>query len=1385
LHEAVAALGNPQGVWVASPRLTALMCKCRDATDHAIEAVASRTSLVLFVFDVTRGLWVPVHVHRASATRGVDIAVDVHLTTSALAVEPAANFCSENFLVAVEKLCADWCVDGTPFSVNVTASEEDRYALDGGGVEFASAVAAVAVAKHLLGGSSLPRLGPLRAEVLDDSALFRGLGAKAAAMAHVLDDTYQLREDVLRVMAPRGFLGPDYDVRRERHPDATLFSFVDTLTGSTIYGCGRVLARSIGTASLAEVLDTAFPVKPYVVLRVEVDAEAIGSDEDARLLIDGYIAQVRRDVAAVLSTRFTLRKATSPSDVALVQHAVSEDDVDVRATWNDATDGLKIVEIHAVVNVVHREPEGLDGPVMFATHALAPRAAADDDTSAATLALHLQEAQESERLPPVPRVRDSVIPVAALSEAVRALHDRQRDEGGRQRALLEAHPLRYQGTVDLAVYAIDAELPQPRGYLCRQWVSHNVAPDLSFSGDVWLLVSKKPPRGTVAGSVAVGHDLVKASRIFAETMVTVGYTGTTHAPGIEAINVALQAAPAAGWSSRGAFRGSLAVAELVGDGCLVGTASCNGGTGWATLDLGLLVVGCTTCRQTRAMASPPEPRGAWERACELRFSMEFVSKLCRTGIGLLDPNHPEGAEVVLPTTGETVFADEKWHSVTSASSSRHRVAIVKSTTGTGKTRLCLDTLERMQSEMRESGKELRVLVITHRVALAHDLARRFEPSNIDMANYLEAKEKLDPEDPSVREDAPAVLCARREDVLGSSRVICGFDSLMLLLAANHLRLPRYDVVVLDEIDSFLRHVSETPGRGQRHNVELFTSILEATPLVLGLDADAGDRTYHFLRNALPNVKPTIFWNTYRNDPLTFEVCADEKRWVASIMAAAEEAERVHEEDPDAPRKVIVVCGARQGRLQELASRLEKDLEAWCKGRVVYVHGKLAPSEKSRILADLPAHLAEVQVTVLIFTHAMEVGVDIQPPAGNTSFCFWRLFCNADCKFMRPSSVLQIVRRVRSLGDRRVLLHLEKNTLATSRNPPVLDRTFFHDLYTRVGAIESIPPRQLAYMFLEAENAAEYFASQTAFLHGFARACYREGHIFDMSNSKMERLPLVNAEVTEEDLERERQQREDAIQAVVDACERLAKYYRLGDPWDAARYTGGGTPAVCTAREIVELFHCTVLKWDFVRYWIRPECREIARRARDLRKKFVLEGDDEWSVPYREKLRSVWWLVTVVLGLMHHFDTVTAITPPRQLAALNTLLEEVPDKDRVASLMVSCAGRGLTGAAKSDTRPTAEWKFSDWVKRLFNPILRVWCCHKLITSPRLKRKRGGASDPTATRGCGREKVDDPRVSSDDFLLVPIVCEDKTLRYDFAGDKLPGLVERMEGPFRGAP
>ncbi len=174
---------------------------------------------------------------------------------------------------------------------------------------------------------------------------------------------------------------------------------------------------------------------------------------------------------------------------------------------------------------------------------------------------------------------------------------------------------------------------------------------------------------------------------------------------------------------------------------------------------------------------------------------------------------------------------------------RSRAVLVKSPIGTGKTEAATNLIEHLGKIL---GRPPKVLALTHRQALADDLARRLSQNK--GGHTFECYKGLEAAD--LRRISNLVIC---------------YDSVWKLATVGE-RLPQYDLIIIDEIEQFHQHLGGDTMRGSEPEraYRILRQLVKEIPHFLGMDAHASNISRDWLSYLLGgNEHVTCIYNQYR------------------------------------------------------------------------------------------------------------------------------------------------------------------------------------------------------------------------------------------------------------------------------------------------------------------------------------------------------------------------------------------------------------------------------------------------------------------------------------------------------------------------------------------
>lgn len=299
-----------------------------------------------------------------------------------------------------------------------------------------------------------------------------------------------------------------------------------------------------------------------------------------------------------------------------------------------------------------------------------------------------------------------------------------------------------------------------------------------------------------------------------------------------------------------------------------------------------------------------------------------------------------------------------------------RVLSLRSPMGTGKSTF-IDAL------LTELPPETTVLTITYRQSLAAEHERKMRDHGF--VSYLKVGRGT---------DAGSADLADRE---AYPRVICQIESLRRL-GSDLFQIPLFDVIILDEVESVLRHWASPTVVDPMFSMDSFVKMLQHTARgVITLDAAWGAATYDVLQKA--RLSNLLVVNVRRPAvPRTFAFTNDEAPWMDEIA-----------EDLAAGLNVVVVSLSAQRAMAvgEAAARIVGA------ERVLVHTSKSADDIKQRLINVDELWTAH---QVVVFSPTIAAGTDF------SSVHFGRMYFYACAMSALPSTALQMLFRVRHVAD---------------------------------------------------------------------------------------------------------------------------------------------------------------------------------------------------------------------------------------------------------------------------------------------------------------------------------------------------------------------------------
>lgn len=405
---------------------------------------------------------------------------------------------------------------------------------------------------------------------------------------------------------------------------------------------------------------------------------------------------------------------------------------------------------------------------------------------------------------------------------------------------------------------------------------------------------------------------------------------------------------------------------------------------------------------------------------------------------------------------------------------RRRTLVVPAQMGTGKTELL--------TEMRSVARDKRVLILCMRVLLSHDMFTRLsggdDPILPNLVHY---------------QLQPGSLHA-------VDQLVLQLDSLLRIVHAGIF--PQFDVVVLEEIESLLSHMSSSTLAGKRRRIgNALTRVVSSAGLVLVLDADVSSRGYKFLELTRPGIAPNIYRNLATPLARRHMVDISHEKWTSRIFLAIE-----------ARQNIFVVSNAKV-EVESLAQLIEQRYP----GTKVLVYTGASPNALKRTVSN--CNLSWLEYQVVMWTPVISAGVNFNPP----NIHFNRGFVYASDQSSCARDILQQAGRVRRLIDNTIHVHI--NTHIQQQNIAELTTIdgLMHHLQGNLDTLNTylcvVADNVLRIQTRESEiidvddplsnillhNGLEYFRSAADFLKEYKRICQMHGDTVEIASDRIDTL----------------------------------------------------------------------------------------------------------------------------------------------------------------------------------------------------------------------------------------------------------------------------------------
>lgn len=374
----------------------------------------------------------------------------------------------------------------------------------------------------------------------------------------------------------------------------------------------------------------------------------------------------------------------------------------------------------------------------------------------------------------------------------------------------------------------------------------------------------------------------------------------------------------------------------------------------------------------------------------------------------------------------------------------YKALCIRSAYGTGKTFTFKKLIDIYKYE--------RILFITYRQSLAHSLSEELT-EKYKFVNYLDG------------------------DIKTAKRVIIQLDSIKKLLDNVNIftqkdGIPKYDLVVLDESEGLLNHLSfEKIDQYLIHNV--LSRILTKCNKILVLDGDMGDRTYDFITTLGFDYK--LYLNEYRPNKKHFIFGYDIENFDKKI-----------DNDLRAKKKIVLVCMTK--------TESEKYFNKYKSIYNVIIHNSI---EKNK---DILKKVNEKwgQCDLLIYSPTVESGVDF-----NIVDYFDKCYSTISNMSTSYRAFFQMLNRVRYYKDDNINILIPHNIIWK----PLAVLVKFDEM--RIHKWQNVELTNLTNILIH--NDVEKFNSKKYLIASIIMTLKNKGHTFEYLGDRPQKRPKTESQ----------------------------------------------------------------------------------------------------------------------------------------------------------------------------------------------------------------------------------------------------------------------------------
>ena len=317
-----------------------------------------------------------------------------------------------------------------------------------------------------------------------------------------------------------------------------------------------------------------------------------------------------------------------------------------------------------------------------------------------------------------------------------------------------------------------------------------------------------------------------------------------------------------------------------------------------------------------------------------------------------------------------------------------KVCMLKSPIGTGKTTAVSKTIEdkinKQVDDAIAANPNVKILIVSHRIALCYGWLNSVK----DFTIYNDAKTNLSSVD----------------------KLICSMDSIYRLRPNINEAVPQYDLVIVDEIDQALKHI--TTASTLKHNrtscIETLWCILANAKNVIAASATISNREIDFLSNIVGRNEINVIDNQIMPLSKTFVKYDDESTIRNDIIDSLTKG-----------NNIAVACNTKTNA-NALEIRLKELFPNEC---IVNITSDNSQKEKQFII-NINEQIVEKKVKVLIYSPSLGTGTDI-----NVRDYFHEVFVIASkTECLSSLDLLQLAGRVRYPISNTVNVYVQSGSL---------------------------------------------------------------------------------------------------------------------------------------------------------------------------------------------------------------------------------------------------------------------------------------------------------------------------------------------------------------------